>query len=101
MKAHIDVQSPAFLVLESLPQSMAFGIVALFDYLREFPEMGAPLGPRFPKLKGLRQMTYKGSIRIIYEYDHLDETIYILAVQSCSQKMPDRGELKRRTPKSD
>ena len=101
MKTHIDVQSPAFLALESLPQSTAFGIVALLDYLREFPEMGAPLGTRFPKLKGLRQLIYKGSIRVVYEYDHLDETVYILAIQNCSQKMPDRRSLKRRNLNDD
>lgn len=101
MKAHIDVQSPAFLVLESLPQGTAFGIVGLFDYLREFPEMGAPLGPRFPKLKGLRQLIYKSSIRIIYEYDEQDQTVYILSVQRCSQKIPDRRALKRQTPNGD
>lgn len=95
MGNHIQIMVRAFAALESLPKSKAFGIISLLEHLRQFPEMGSPLGHRYPKLKHFRQLLYKRSIRIIYEFDEYESTIYVLAVQDCRQKMPSTRELKR------
>jgi len=95
MKNHIELTSRAFLTIESLPQHIAFDIIRLLEHLRDFPEMGSPLHSRFPKLKDFRQLLYKRSIRVIYEFDEYENTIYVLAVQDCRQKLPSVRDLKR------
>jgi len=95
MKSNIELMSRAFAVLESLPQNIAFDIVDRLERLSQFPKMGAPLGARFPKLKAYRQLVYKHSIRIIYEFDEYEDTIYVLAIQDCRQKLPALRDLKR------
>lgn len=85
----------AFESLETLPEAISFGVFAKIDQLRTFPEMGTPLGPRYPKLKAYRQILYKNSIRVIYEFDEVDKTVYVLMIQDCRQKMPQPRELKR------
>ena len=101
MKSHIELMAQAFAVLESLPETTAFDVFRKLDKLARFPQMGSPLGPRFPKLKGLRQLVYKRWLRIIYEFDELDNTVNILVIQNCKQKLPAPRELKRRMPNED
>ena len=91
----IEWTSRAFLVLETLPQEIAFSIIRLVDLLPESPEMGAKLETRFPNLKGYRQLTIKRKYRIIYDYDEFENRIYILAVQNCRQQLPSTRDLKR------
>ncbi len=98
MVTHIRLTNRAFAALEALPESIAFDIIRKLDHdLTMFPEMGAPLGPRFPRLNGLCQLIYKRSVRVIYDYDQHDETLYVLAIQDCRQKMPSPRDLKRDT----
>lgn len=84
-----------FAVLERLPQKLAFDIFRRLDQLAEFPEMGSPLGPRFPRLEGFRQIIYRRQIRMIYEFDESDQTVYVLLIQDCRQKIPTPRDLKR------
>ena len=84
----------AFNELEILPEELAFEIIRRVDFLAQFPEMGADLESRFPRLKGLRQIIVKNNIRVIYEI--YEETIFILAVQNCRQKLLPVRDLKRR-----
>lgn len=95
MDVHVEIMNRAFAALEILPEEIAFQILAKLDQLRRFPEMGSPLGARFPKLKAFRQILYRSSIRIIYEFDKIDNTIYVLAIQDCRQKLPLPRDLKR------
>jgi hypothetical protein len=95
---HIELSEPAFTFLESVPEKIAFEIVAALDRLMTFPEMGAPLGPRFPDLSGKRQLLYKRFIRVIYEYDEYEKNIYVFAIQNCRQKLPSSRELRRSGP---
>lgn len=88
----------AFAVLESLPETVAFDLFKKLDRLADFPQMGTPLGPRFPKLKGYRQLVYNRRLRIIYEFDEYDNTIYVLAINDCRQKLPTPRELRRDRP---
>ncbi len=90
----IQWTNTAFNELEVLPEEIAFEIIRRVDFLAQFPEMGAPLEIRFPRLEGLRQLIIKRNIRIIYEVD--EDTIYILAVQNCRQKLLPVRDLKRR-----
>ena len=95
MKAHIELAASAFAVLESLPETIAFDVFSKLDKLGEFPQMGSPLGPRFPQLKAFRQLIYKRRLRIIYQFDEQDRTVYILAIQDSRQKLPSARDLKR------
>lgn len=85
----------AFAVPESLPEAVAFDVFSKLEKLGQFPQMGSPLGPRFPKMKGLRQLVYKRWLRIIYEFDEYNDTVYVLAIQDCRQKLPSGRDLKR------
>jgi hypothetical protein len=86
--------SAAFLVLETLPQATAFGIVRQVDYLRRFPEMGAQIvRPRH--LSKYRQMIYKRTYRTIYRYDEIDNCVRVLHIQNCRQKLPTAQQLER------
>jgi hypothetical protein len=84
----------AFNELEILPEEIAFEIIRRVDFLAQFPEMGADLESRFPRLKGLRQLIIKRNMRVIYEI--YEDTIFILAVQNCRQKLLPMRDLKRR-----
>lgn len=95
MTAHVELTNRAFAVLESMPEPIAFDIFARLDRLSQFPEMGSPLGPRFPKLGGFRQLVYKRRIRMVYEFDRTDRTVYVLAIQDARRKMPTARDLKR------
>ncbi len=92
----VEWTSRAFLVLESLPQTIAFDIVRRTDLLANFPKMGVKLDSRFPKLKGYRQIIIKRNYRVIYDFDEFENRIYILAVQNCRQQLPSARDLKRR-----
>ena len=92
----IQWTNSAFNELEILPQEISFEIIRQVDLLTQFPEMGAPLQSPFPRLKDLRQLIVKRSIRVIYEFDDVKETIFILAVQNCRQELMTLRDLKRR-----
>ena len=95
MKAHVELTAQAFAVLETLPEGTALDIFARLDRLSEFPEMGSLLGPKFPKLARFRQLIYKRWLRIIYEFDDKERTVYILAIQDSRRKLPSTRKLKR------
>lgn len=95
MKYAVHMTDRAFQVLESMPETIAFQILSKIDRLAEFPEMGSPLGVRFPKLEGFRQLIHHRSVRVIYDFDIIDETIYILCIQDCRQKLPSPRDIKR------
>lgn len=69
--------------------------------LSEFPQMGGPLPTDKKAYKKYRQLIFKRTHRIIYEYDKAENTAYVVALQSCKQKLPTPSELKRRLPKDD
>ena len=91
----------AFNELEVLPQEISFEIIRQVDFLAQFPEMGADLGSRFPRLKGLRQLIVKRSWRVVYDFEADREIVFIVAVQHCRQKLPSTRELKKRKQKID
>lgn len=78
----------AFAVLEAFPHNVAFEIFSKLDLLVEFPQMGSPLGSKFPSLRGFRQLIFKKRIRIIYDFDEYDNTIFVLAIMDCKRKIP-------------
>lgn len=86
--------SPAFLVLELMPQQVAFGIVRQVDYLQEFPKMGSTL-IRSSSISNYRQLIYRRKFRIIYEFDEHAGCVYVLHLQHCRQKLPATRELKQ------
>lgn len=85
----------------SLPPEISFEIIRQTDFLMQYPEMGAPLETRFSRLKGLRQLIVKRNFRVVYEIGDDEETIYILAVQNCRQKLLPLRDLKRRKLETD
>lgn len=95
MKCHIQLTERAFASLESLDETIAFDIFAKIDVLADFPQMGSPLGPRFPQLKGYRHLILNRRIRIIYEHDEFENNVYILAINDCRQDLPSPRELRR------
>lgn len=97
----IQWTNAAFHELEVLPEEIAFEIIRQVDFLANFPEMGAPLETRFTRLKGLRQIIIKRSWRIIYDFEANSETVFIVAVQNCRQKLLPARELKRRKRQTD
>ena len=92
----IEWTSRAFLVLENLPQTIAFEIIRRVDLISKFPEIGAKLDSRFASLGIYRQLIIKRNYRVIYDYDEFENRIYILAVQNCRQKLPSARDLKRK-----
>ncbi len=99
--AEIEWTIPAFANLEKLPQMIAFEIVRRVDLLADFPDSGAPLQSESPSLKPCRQLIIKRKYRVVYEFDEFENTIYVLAVQNCRQKLPSARDLKRQTGKKD
>jgi mRNA-degrading endonuclease RelE of RelBE toxin-antitoxin system len=97
----VEWTSPAFAQLEVLPQALSFEIVRRVDMLESFPEMGARIISDDPGLRKCRQLIIKSTHRVVYEYDQTENTIYILAIQHCRQKLPTGRELKRRQAPED
>jgi mRNA-degrading endonuclease RelE of RelBE toxin-antitoxin system len=96
MMNFIQWTGPAFRELEVLPEKLAFDIIRKTDLLASFPELGPDLGSRFRKLAGLRQLLINRRWRVIYEFDEDEGTVWILAAQSCRQKLPTARSLVRR-----
>ena len=94
----IEYSSTAFLALEALSQDIAFGIVGLIDYLRTHPQMGRFVQIRFAPDRRYRMLIYRGTHRVIYEFDASEHCIYIGYVQDCRQKLPSARDLKRDMP---
>jgi len=102
MTADIEWVDPAFETLEALPSNMAFEIIRRVDLLAAFPEMGVSLHSRYPQLGNCRQLIVGASFRIIYEFDVVARTVYILVLQHCRQRLPSVAELRfRRSLKQD
>lgn len=97
----VEWTSPAFAQLEALSQPLAFEIVRRVDTLESFPEMGVPIISEDSGLQKCRQLIIKTTHRVVYEYDQIENRIYILAVQHCRQKLPTGRELKRRQSPED
>jgi mRNA-degrading endonuclease RelE of RelBE toxin-antitoxin system len=96
MKSFIQWTGPAFRELEVLPEKLAFEIIRMTDLLASLPQIGPDLGSRFRQLAGLRQLLINRRWRVIYEFDEDKGTVWILAVQNCSQKLPAARSLFRR-----
>ncbi|MEK6410324.1 MAG: type II toxin-antitoxin system RelE/ParE family toxin [Acidobacteriota bacterium] len=102
MSADIEWVDPAFEKLEALPSTMAFEIIRRVDLLAAFPEMGVSLHSRYPQLGNCRQLIVGASYRIIYEFDAVAGSVYILVLQHCRQRLPTVAELRfRRSLKQD
>lgn len=99
--AEIEWTIPAFESLEKLPQMVAFEIVRRVDLLANFPESGTLLQSELPLFKQCRQLVIKRKYRVVYEFDEFEDTIYVLAVQNCRQKLPSARDLKRQMPTDD
>ena len=93
---HIEWPSHAFNQLEALPQNLSFEIIRRTDTLSVFPNLGAPLEIYSTKYKGYRQLIIAGKYRVIYQFKEIEQTIFILSVQLCRQRLPSTRELKRR-----
>jgi hypothetical protein len=61
---YIEWLTPAFEVLETLPQPMFVKIVRQVDLLNTFPEMGAALGPGFSRQGNYRQLVINRDYRV-------------------------------------
>ncbi len=96
MSFDIEWVDPAFEKLESLPSTMAFEIVRRVDLLASFPEMCPSLHSRYPQLGNCRQLIVDRSYRIIYEFDAVAASVYILELQHCRQRLPTVAELRFR-----
>lgn len=92
----IQWTNTAFHELEVLPEEISFEIIRQVDFLAQFPEMGADLESRFARLRGFRQLIIKRSWRVIYDFEADTETVFIVAVQNCRQKLPSMRDLKKR-----
>jgi len=93
--------SPAFLVLETLPEEIAFGMIRQTDLLSSFPEMGSRLPSTFKSLQRYRQLIFRRRFRLLYECDEPENCVYILTVQNCRQRLPTARDLKRQEPNSE
>lgn len=96
MSNFIQWTDQAFRELERLPQKLAFEIIRKTDLLSTFSEIGSDLGAHNATLVGLRQLIVNRRWRIIYEFDAKDSNVWILAIQSCRQKLPTRDTLTKR-----
>ena len=90
--------SPAFLLLETLPDKTALELFRRAEMLRAFPKMGAAISGTRTVYSRYRQLICRKKYRIIYEIDEFDGNAYILIVQYCKQKLPDPRQLKRQMP---
>lgn len=57
--------------------------------------MSAKVEGADPVLKNCRQLIVKRLHRVLYEYDEVEGTVYILSVQHCRQGLPSGRNLKR------
>ena len=96
MNNFIQWTDQAFRELESIPEKLAFEIIRKTDLLSPFPELGSDLGSRVRQLAGLRQLMINRHWRVIYEFDDSKSTVFILAVQSCRQKLPTKRKMRSR-----
>ena len=96
MSAGIEWVDPAFEKLEALPLTMALELIRRVDLLAAFPEMGVSLHSRYPQLGNCRQLIVDRSYRIIYEFDDVAGSVYILELQHCRQRLPTVAELRFR-----
>ena len=83
----IEYSSTAFLSLEALPQQVAFNIATLIEYLRTNPEMGKIVNIKNAPPKRYRMLIFRGSHRVIYEYDYEANCVFVGYVQDCRQKL--------------
>lgn len=97
----IQWTNAAFNELEILPEEIAFEIIRQTDFLAQYPEMGAPLEIRFPRLQQLRQIVIKRNWRVVYDFEAEKKTVFIVAVQNCRQKLLPMRDLKRRKSRID
>lgn len=97
----VNWTSPAFLVLETLPYAIALGIFRKSEMLGKFPQMGGPLPSDRKAYAKYRQLVYRSTHRIIYEFDEAENIIYVVAIQNCKQKLPSPRQLKRQMPDDD
>lgn len=97
----IQWTNAAFNELEVLSEEIAFEIIRQVDFLAQHPEMGAPLETRFARLKELRQIIIKRNWRVVYDFEAEKETVFVLAVQHCRQKLLAARDLKRRKRQTD
>lgn len=86
--------SSAFKVLEALPEPIAFGIFRQTEYLQRFPEIGAQIS-QLKHLSKYRQLIYKKKYRIIYRFDNATDSVRIIHLQNCRQKLPTARQTKR------
>ena len=93
--------SPAFLALEAMPFTLALGIFRRAEILKDFPEMGGPLPANKRAYAKYRQLIYRRTHRIIYEYGEAENTVFVLAVQNCKQMLPAPRDLRRQMPNGD
>lgn len=93
--------SPAFLALEALPFTLALGIFRRAEMLKDFPKMGGPLPMNKKVYAKYRQLVYRKTHRIIYEYDEAENTVYVAAVQNCKQTLATPRELRRQMGNED
>jgi plasmid stabilization system protein ParE len=87
--------SPAFVALEALSFTVALGLFQKAEMLKDFPEMGGPLPTNKRAYAKYRQLVFRKSHRVIYESDEYDDSVCILAIQDCRQKLPSARDLKR------
>ena len=91
----IEFTSRAFITLESLPQSLGFGLVRLSELLRENSKLGVLIRIRNAPSKKYRQLILRRTHRLICEIDEIEDRIYVVAIQHCRQKLPSPRDLKR------
>ena len=90
----VEWSVPAFEQVEDLPLSVAFEIVRRVDLLESFPQLGVKFAQP-PALAGCRQSIVERKYRVIYEFGPGIDTVWILAVQRCKQKLPRARDLDR------
>lgn len=94
MMADVIWTSSAFLVLESLPQPIAFGIFQQTEHLQRYPEIGSQISG-VGHLSQYRQLIFKKKYRIIYRFDDAENIVRIIHLQYCRQKLPTARETRR------
>ena len=92
--AVVEWSVPAFDQLEALPTPVAYDIIQRVDLLDSFPELGLKLSGS-PALARCRQLIVERKYRVIYQFDSALNTVWILAVQHCRQKLPRARDVDR------
>ena len=96
--AHIIWSTPAFKVLETLLDNIAFGIVKRTDMLGKFPRMGQVMDGKGSSATTYRQLIFRKTYRIIYKFEEVTYDIHIVMIQNCKQRIPSRRDLDRIRP---